>query len=305
MRVAILTPTYNRGYTLNRLYGSLCQQTSKDFKWIVVDDGSQDNTKSIIEKFINENKINIEYYYQENGGKHRALNNGIKHINEDLTLIVDSDDWLTNDAVEIALKYGTKYKENQRIACISFHRKFPDNSLSGPNYKEEEFIDNLIDYRINKNIKGEGAEIFYTKILKQYPFKEIDGENFLSEGYSWLRIALKYDTVYVDKAIYVFDYLPDGLTNNIMKLRYKNPIGCLEVAKIYFNKRFNFKSKIKAIIRYIAYGKIAKISLKKLYKEIPCKLFFIIFYPIGYVYSFKCSNYKIEADGEKNEKNSI
>ena len=288
MDLTILTPSYNRAYSISNLYISLCKQSSKSFEWLVVDDGSTDNTKEIISKYKKEGKIKIEYVYQQNGGKHRALNNGIKRIKNKMTIIVDSDDWLTEDAVETILKYGEKYANSKNIACISFHRMFPNGEISGPNYKKEEFVDNLISYRINKHIIGEGAEVFYTEKLKEFLFLEIPGERFLSEGYSWLKMALKYDTAYINKAIYIFDYLPDGLTKNIKKLRRNNPKGCMEVSKIYFNKKFSFRPKIKAMVKYIAYGKVANYNFFKMYKEIDYRLLFIIMYPIGVIYYKKC-----------------
>lgn len=290
MDLTILTPCYNRAYSISKLYDSLCRQSSGSFEWLVVDDGSTDITKELITKYKEEAKIKIEYVYQRNGGKHRALNNGIKRIKSKLTIIVDSDDWLAEDAVETILEYGEKYSNNNSIACISFHKMFSNGMISGPNYKKKEFIDNLISYRINKHVVGEGAEVFYTEKLKEFPFLEIPGERFLSEGYSWLRMALKYDTVYVDKAIYIFDYLPDGLTKNIKKLRRNNPKGCVEVSKIYFNKKFALLPKIKAMLRYIVYGKFANYDYSKMYKETKCKLLFALMYPFGYIYFKKSFN---------------
>ena len=164
---------------------------------------------------------------------------------------------------------------------------YPDGKISGPNYKEQEFIDNYIDYRINQHVVGEGAEIVVTKRFQEIPFLEIPNEKFLSEGYFWIKLALKYNTVYIDKAIYVFDYLEDGLTKNILKLRYKNPIGVVEVQKLYLNKRFKMIPKIKATIKYISYGKVAKYKISKLYMETDCKFLFIINYIFGWLYYMK------------------
>ncbi|MGL4335245.1 MAG: glycosyltransferase family 2 protein, partial [Turicibacter sp.] len=103
MIVSILTPTYNRAYTLQRLYDSICQQSTKNdgnYEWIIVDDGSIDDTKQLIKKFIDENNISIKYLYQENAGKPSAINLGVDNSTATYIFIVDSDDMLTNDAID-------------------------------------------------------------------------------------------------------------------------------------------------------------------------------------------------------------
>jgi len=102
--ITILTPTYNRKHTLRRAYDSLINQTNKDFEWLVIDDGSKDDTKELIDEFISENKITIKYFFKENGGKHTALNFGTNKAKGELVLILDSDDYLSNDAIELVKK---------------------------------------------------------------------------------------------------------------------------------------------------------------------------------------------------------
>lgn len=89
--VTVITPTYNRAYTLERLYNSLKNQTCKLFEWIIVDDGSADKTRALVENFSREKAIEIRYFYKENGGKHTALNLAMKFVRTPLTIIVDSD----------------------------------------------------------------------------------------------------------------------------------------------------------------------------------------------------------------------
>lgn len=287
MKLSILTPTYNRQYTLPKLYNSLLNQTCKDFEWVIVDDGSLDDTKKLVNSYIKQNKIRIRYFYKENGGKHRALNYGMQYIDSTLTFIVDSDDWLIPSAVQEIISIYDKYKNNSNIACYSFHRMYPDGRISGPNYKNNEFVDNYINYRINNHIMGEGSEVVLTSKMKEIPFLEIPNEKFLSEGYFWMKLALKYDTVYIDKPIYVFNYLDDGLTKNLLKLRKNNPIGVVEVQKLYFNSKVGIIPKIKSMIKYIAYGKLAKYKVSDLYKNINCKMLFIFSFLLGNIYYIK------------------
>lgn len=118
--ITIITPTYNRADLLPRLYESLCGQSSKDFEWMVIDDGSQDDTEALMRHYSHENKISILYEKQQNAGKHTALNRGIAKITSELTFIVDSDDYLTSDAVEIILSYHEKYHDTDKLCGYSF-----------------------------------------------------------------------------------------------------------------------------------------------------------------------------------------
>lgn len=281
--ITILTPSFNRAYAIRKLYNSLIKQSSKDFCWLVIDDGSTDNTKDIISEFINDDKIDIKYVYQENGGKHRALNNGIKSIYTEMTFIVDSDDWLTSDAVEQIVKYHQKYKNNKEICGYSFHRCYPDGKINGPLYKNNEYISNYIQCRLNERIIGDKAEVYYTRCLKEFPFLEVNGEKFLVESYVWAQMAMKYNTVYINKSIYIGDYLNDGLTKNRYINKYKSPIGMIEKSKVLCNYKSNLIVKSKAIILYIAYSLVARRTFRQQLIEINYKILFLILYLLGII----------------------
>ena len=264
MKITVLTPVYNRKYIIDKLYISLCNQTSKNFEWLIVDDGSSDDLEKWVNSVKKENKINIRYIYQENGGKHRALNTGIKNIDNELTFIVDSDDYLKYNAIEIVEEYYEKYKCDKSLCGFSFLRCFPDNKINGPKFKKDEYKSDYIQCRLNENIWGDKAEVYYTKCLKEFPFLEVPGEKFLVESYVWAQLAMKYDMIHINKAIYIGNYL--------------------EKSKILCNKKANLKIKCKSMILYIAYGKIAKKRFIEQYKYIQYKLLFVILYFWGCVY---------------------
>ena len=287
MKVAVVTPTFNRAYSLKKLYKSLVQQTNNNFVWYVIDDGSTDDTKNLIRGFEEEQKIKINYFYQSNGGKHRALNYAAQQIEEELVFMVDSDDWITPDAIESIINKYEEYKNNNRIAVLSFRKAYSDGTVSGPTFSKNEFIGNHIDYRVNKHIRGEHAEVIRTKCFKEYPFPNIDGEKFIGEGYLWMSVAKKYDTVYINKTIYLFEYLDNGLTKNIRKNRFKNPKGVVEVCKQGLNKRVALVPRTKDMIRYIAYGKIAGYKMKELLDKNNCKLLFLAMTIPGLLYATK------------------
>lgn len=281
--ISVLTPTYNRAYILDKAYESLLNQNDKNFEWIIVDDGSKDDTEKLVKKFIKENKIKINYIKKENGGKHTALNEGIKKAKGKYLVILDSDDMLTHDAISLINEYSDKYKSNNKICGFSFLKCYPDNKKIGKEMPDSEVISNHIEYRYNNNLYGDMAEVFITDILKKYPFPVFEGEKFLSEAIVWNKIALEYDTVYINKQIYIADYLEDGLSNNFFKLVYKNPKGAAANSNMFLNKKFKLSIRIKNAILYVGYSIIAK--SKNMFRASNSRLLTILFSPLGLIYS--------------------
>lgn len=263
-----MTPTFNRKQTLFALYQSLAVQTCRDFEWLVIDDGSTDGTKAQIKQWQNEADFAIYYLYKENGGKHTALNTGIKTVETELIFIVDSDDCLTSDAIETIACYHSRYSEKRSLCGYVFLRKMPDGKINGKTFRPNEKISNYIEERINADdIMADKAEVFFTKCLKEYPFPEYPGERFLGEDIIWIRMARKYDMVYINEAIYVSSYHEDGLTNNRRMHNIKSPVGCMHRAEEFLKRDIKLKYRIKGALQYIIYGKFAGYSIGRLLKE--------------------------------------
>lgn len=283
--LTILTPTYNRGgQPLEKLYNSLINQTSKSFKWLVIDDGSTDNTKEQIENYIADNNIEIIYQYKTNGGKHTALNFGLKIIEDELTMIVDSDDYLTSDAVESVI---SSYKESldiKEICGFSFLRCFPDGKINGKEFSENNYIASYIETRINANdTHADKAEVFYTRCLKEFPFPEYPGEKFLGEDIVWIRMARKYKMVHINKGIYIGDYLEGGLTNNRRKHNITSPIGCYNRAKEFMKADLKVRYRIKAGLQSVIYGRFAGMGFNDLMRNSVSKGLTVICYIPGVI----------------------
>ena len=270
-KITIFTPTYNRSEKLHKLYNSLKEQTNKNFIWLVIDDGSTDNTLYTIESFKKENVIQVEYYKKENGGKHTAINFGVKHINTNLTYMVDSDDSLLPNAVETLYRYYNKYKDNDNICGFNFLRQFPDGRINGRKFPKEEMLGSYIEVRINENIDGDKTTMFYTKCLKEYPFPEFKGEKFLGEDTIWIEMANKYTMLSVNKPIYVGEYLNEGLTKTRRTNNIKSPKGASFRGRVLMNKKCNVKTRLKGALSYLVYGKFANYKLQKLLYESPYK----------------------------------
>ena len=275
--LTIITPAYNRAELLPRLYESLLRQTNSDFDWLVVDDGSTDGTSELIQGYREEKKIPISYERQQNAGKHTALNRGIAGIGSELTFIVDSDDYLPEDAVWTILKYHGKYrsqKEKLQLCGYSFLRFYSNGEVNTAYFRKDEEVATYLQVRINGNIGGDKAEVFYTEVLKEFPFPEIEGEKFLAEDVVWMRMSERYRMVHINKCIYICDYLENGLTRTGRRMKIHSPKGMVLRSQVYLeNKEVCLKVKMKMLLLYVVYGKFAGETFGELRKGIKGNLF--------------------------------
>lgn len=285
--ITVLTPTFNRGGRLQSLWDSLQKQTVKDFEWLVVDDGSTDGTKDLIIQLREKSDFPIRYIYKSNGGKHTALNVGIQTICSELIFIVDSDDCVTDDAIESILKIHKKYRSQNNICGYAFLRAFPDGKVNGKKFDVDEKIGSYIDVRVNGDDTGaDKAEVFKTHCLKEFPFPEYPNEKFLGEDLVWVRMARKYEMVHINKAIYVGNYLEDGLTNNRRKHNIASPIGCMHRAEEFMESDLKTRYRIKGGLQYIVYGRFAGVKVVDLIRKSRHKVLATVCTPGGlFLYS--------------------
>ncbi|WP_251712574.1 glycosyltransferase family 2 protein [Lactococcus ileimucosae] len=281
--LTILTPTYNRAYVLPKLYESLTGQTNLEFTWLVVDDGSSDNTEELINEFIKEEKIKIVYIKQENGGKHRALNTGAKAVTTDAVFVVDSDDYLTSDAVETILSSWNIVKENALMG-ISLLRGYSETEVIGEEFPENYLIKNFNEVRYNMGIKGDKAEIIDAEIMKSSPFPDIPSERFMSEGVAWKEMAKKGDSLFINKIIYITEYLEDGYTSSGRMLLINNPLGAMLNAKMAMTDEFTLKVRLRNALLYIAYGYVAHKNRKEIVQESGQKALVQSLLPFGWLF---------------------
>lgn len=265
--LTILTPAYNRKNELERLHRSLLRQTNNNFKWLIIDDGSTDRTAEYVNSIL-QSDFDIKYVHKENGGKHTALNCGIAQIDTELTFIVDSDDYLTKDAVETIYRYYEKYHMDTDISGYAFLRCFPNGNINGKKFPKDEWIVSYIESRINSHdTNSDKAEVYFTRCLKEFPFPEYPGEKFLGEDIIWCRMARKYQMVHINKAIYIGNYQEDGLTQNRRRHNIASPLGCMHRSAEFLEKDINLKYRLKNGIQYVVYGKFAGYTVRNLMKE--------------------------------------
>ena len=232
VKITVFTPTYNRAYIIEILYRSLQRQSFTNFEWLVVDDGSSDNTEELFKEWYKEdNSFEIRYYKKENGGKHRAINYGLDKAKGELFFTVDSDDYLTDDALNKVNEWEKNLDKSKKFAGIVANRGYDENNTIN-NYFKEDYLDldlmQMYTYSESgkKVLSRERAFIFYTDIHKLYKYPEFEGENFMTEAVTWNRMARDgYLVRYFNDIIWIFEYLPDGLTKAGHKLFIDNPRG--------------------------------------------------------------------------------
>lgn len=257
--VEVVTPTYNRAKELVNLFDSLKRQTNLRFKWLIIDDGSKDDTQKLVQSFIcSDTPFKIEYIKKENGGKHTALNIAFQKVDSKYIFIVDSDDVLTEDAIQRIYDNDEIVMQNN-LAGISFLRGYDEKAVIGTKFPEDGIFNGL-DIQYKYKVTGDKAEVWRTDILRKYSFPVFEGERFQGENYVWWKIAMEYDMLYINKITYITEYLPDGLSKAGKKLRISCPLGGMENSKVAFNKRFPLRERIKRAWLFICYGLFAKKS---------------------------------------------
>lgn len=265
--LTIITPAYNRAEYIPKLFTSLCAQTNQSFQWLIIDDGSDDNTSEIIKGFST-HSFKLDYYKKKNGGKHTALNYAQPYIMGELVCIVDSDDWLLPDAVETILRTKEEYESYSNVKLFTFLRGKNESDPINTSFPNAPVISNHIDFRINANRAGDCFEVLYSDVLKEFPFPEHKNEKFLGEGYLWNNAGFKYDTVYIPKILYICEYLEGGLTKSGRLLRLKCPLGGMDNSNSFFGskngRKVNNKTLRKEAWLFVCYGRFAGLNRREI-----------------------------------------
>jgi glycosyltransferase involved in cell wall biosynthesis len=203
--LTVFTPTYNRAEYLNRGYTSLVNQTYKFFEWIIIDDGSTDNTKEVVDKFIKEEKINIQYYYQENSGKHIAHNKVLQLAKGMFLMVMDSDDACKENAMEIFLKHWNQLPDQDKEKFIGVTGLCEDQygKIVGDYFPESPFDCSSVEKYYKYNIQGEKSGMMKTEILRQFKFPDKKAF-YIPEAYVWFKIAIKYKTRYINEVVRIY-----------------------------------------------------------------------------------------------------
>lgn len=273
MKISILTPTYNRGYTLPNLYNSLIKNKMDcpDFEWLIMDDGSNDNTQVLVNEWIKENAINIRYFKQQNQGKMAALNNLLQYITGEIEIECDSDDYFTNDCFKNVLKHWEEIKDDDTIYGLALPRITKEGKIIGSSFKKEGIVSRIFDMYFKDGVTGDKTLAFKSSIRKQFKHKLENGERFATEGRMYHEMDLQYKGLKCfNTPAVVCEYLGDGYTKNIIEVFKKNPYAhyyyYLEMFKFDFSG-VPLKYRIHILKHYILFSYLTRQKKKQVIKN--------------------------------------
>lgn len=260
MKISILTSTYNRAHLLDKLYTSILinkNESNCDIEWLIMDDGSSDNTKMIVENYIKERIIDIKYFYQENKGKMAAINELVKKSTGDLILECDSDDFFTTRAFNIIEESLEKCKDMGNTYAMVFLKYDQNGKNMGNNFPEDNYESTMFNLYFKEGITGEKALVFNGVIRRKYSYKLENGEKFVTEARLHHEMDLEYNIKCFNEPIMICEYKEDGYSKNINKLFLNNPYGYYQYFKEIFNqdmKNVTFKKRLYVYKHYILFS---------------------------------------------------
>lgn len=287
MKLSILTATYNRGAYLKKLYDSIklnILNSKLNCEWIIIDDGSKDETKRVVEQFIKDNKVPIKYCFQQNSGKMSAINEAVKFATGDLIVDCDSDDFFTEGAFNIIENNARKLLDNENLYGLVFLKKENNNKISGKEFDKNYKETTMFDLYFKDDISGEKIIVFNTKVRKQYIHKLEKNEKFITEARMYHQMDDTYKVLVINEVVEKGSYIEDGYTKNINKTFKTFPYGYYMYFKEILQKDMKkvlFKKRIYAIKHYILFGyltnnKFDVSSIKNIYNKF---LYVILYFP--------------------------
>ena len=287
--ITIFTPTYNRRKLLERLYTSLLRQSDMDFEWVVVDDGSKDDTEIWI-RDLSKTPFKFKYIRTSNRGKHLAINEGVNNASGEWFFIVDSDDYILPNAVEELKKLIKQTPNDISYAGFCTNRIYEDGTLNGNKVEYEILDSDFISYTFKLGYNGEKPPCLKTSVWRDFPFPVFEWERFCSEALVLRRMAKKYKVRYFNKSIYVMEgYLEDGITYSLKKHFLNSP----SYAAIMFKEQLTIKEsslryKIATIYNYWKYYRLTRHHVPEIEPGLTLKI-------IGWPIFVLCSIVKVIA----------
>ncbi len=284
--LTIFTPTYNRVNLLTESYEALKKQSNKDFVWLIVDDGSSDNTEEVVQKWQKEGIVDITYLKTLNRGKPSATNTSIDMCKTELWVCLDSDDHFSENAVQNIIADYEIIKNNSKCACIVGNMYDYDGKLVGGKEfpKGLDYI-SYQDIRYKYDIQADLIRVYKTEVLKKYRYPIVEGEKFIGESYVYEQIGLEYDN-YIDRnKLYYCKYREDGLTANYLYLHIYNPIGYKMLKQQMMTTPKPLWHQYRGAIMYVAACKLCR--NKNVIRNSPRKVLTLFAYPLGLLAYYK------------------
>lgn len=250
--LTVFTPTYNRAHTLGRTYESLKNQSCKEFIWLIVDDGSQDNTREIVQGWQEQEKsFKIEYIYKENGGMHTAHNTAYENIHTELNVCIDSDDCLAEEAVKKIKNKWLQIKDKNYAGIVGLDADF-NGKVIGEKFPNELKETTLTGYYAAGG-SGDKKLVYRTDVVRKYPkYPEFAGEKYVGLNYLYLLIDQDYKLAVLNEVLCNVEYQPDGSSGTMLKQYRNNPKGFAFLRRVYMQYPTSKKRLFIDCIHYVS-----------------------------------------------------
>ena len=286
--LTVFTPAFNRAYTLHLCYDSLKRQTSKDFIWLIIDDGSTDNTKELVEKWISEDLVPIRYHYQENQGMHGAHNTAYELIDTELNVCIDSDDYMADDAVEKILSFWEQNRSDRYAGIVGLDAN-QNGNIIGTKMPSDLRASKLSDLYVKYKVKGDKKLVYRSELTRNSPpYPIFPGEKYCPLSYKYIVIDQECPLLIMNEVLCFVEYLDDGSSMNIIKQYKKNPRGFSFFRKIAMQYAPSFKDRFRECMHYVSSNLIIKNY--RFLKESPCKWTTFLATPFGFFLFFYILN---------------
>ena len=254
--LTVFTPAYNRAHTISRTYESLCRQTCKDFIWLVVDDGSTDGTRKLIEQWIADGIIPIQYIYQENQGMHGAHNTAYRNITTELNTCIDSDDYMPDDAVEQIIDFWEKHGSDKYAGIIGLDTT-QDGTIIGCGF--DDVKSTTLTHYYARGGKGDKKLVYRTDVIRRYPeYPLFEGERYVGLAYKYMLIDQDYQLLTLEKPLVIVEYQPDGSSFSMYRQYWNNPRGFSFYRLTEMRFAPTLKRRFMVCIHYVASSIIAR-----------------------------------------------
>lgn len=282
--LTVFTPSYNRAKLLPRLYESLCRQSSSNFLWLIVDDGSSDDTRELVNSWINQNRVQIKYVYQENHGMHTAHNTAYQLIDTELNVCIDSDDYMTDYAVEFIENFWKTYKSEKYAGFIGLD-KYMNGGIIGTSFPAGMTDTTLLDL-YESGGKGDKKLVYRTEIIKKYPEYPVFGEEkYVGLDYKYCLIDKDYKLLVTNTVLCIVDYQVDGSGKTMLKQYWNNPNGFIFYRKFKMSLVRSRKRRFIECIHYVSSCLI--VGKYHFFRDVPLKMTTFLAIPWGiflYIY---------------------
>lgn len=283
-KLTVFTPTFNRAYCLHVCYESLKSQTNKKFIWLIIDDGSTDNTEELVETWKREDDIEIRYIKQDNQGMHGAHNTAYENIDTELNVCIDSDDCMPIDAVEKILDFWEKHGSDQVSGMIGLD-SFKNGEIIGTKMPASIKESTLFDLYNKHDVKGDKKLVYRSELTKKYSYPIFENEKYVGLAYKYHKLDEEFPLLLLNEILCVVEYLPDGSSLNMLKQYRVNPKGFAFYRKELMKLPFaDMKFKYRQAIHYVSSSLISK--NKNFIKESPSRLLTFLATPLGLILYF-------------------